>query len=54
MKELLTKNFWRGVKKTYDDARNGPPADDTALLPPAEGEQAPETPSPPSPASEQH
>lgn len=23
MKEVLTKNFWLGVKKTFDDAREG-------------------------------
>jgi hypothetical protein len=25
LKELLTKTFWQGVKKTYDDALKGPP-----------------------------
>ena len=24
MKEVLTRNFWRGVKKTFDEARDGP------------------------------
>jgi hypothetical protein len=37
MKELLTKNFWRGVKKTYDDALNPPsPEENKALEPPSE------------------
>jgi len=25
MKEVLTKNFWQGVKKTFQDALEGPP-----------------------------
>jgi hypothetical protein len=25
VKELLTKKFWRDVKKTFDDARQDPP-----------------------------
>jgi hypothetical protein len=28
MKEVLTKSFWQGVKKTYEDALKGPPPDD--------------------------
>jgi hypothetical protein len=28
MKEVLTKSFWQGVKKTYEDALNGVPEDD--------------------------
>jgi len=51
MKELLTKKFWQGVKKTYDEAVNGPPAEVTASLPPAEGEP-PEVQSAPSPSNE--
>jgi hypothetical protein len=31
MKEVFTKTFWEGVKKTFDEAREGPPpADNTA------------------------
>jgi hypothetical protein len=26
MKEVLTKRFWRDVKKTFIEARDGPPA----------------------------
>ena len=26
MKEVLTKKFWQDVKKTFDEAREGPPA----------------------------
>jgi len=25
MKEVFTKTFWEGVKKTFDEAREGPP-----------------------------
>jgi hypothetical protein len=25
MKEVFTKSFWEGVKKTFDEARKGPP-----------------------------
>jgi hypothetical protein len=31
MKEVFTKSFWEGVKKTFDDAREGPPTTDDAL-----------------------
>lgn len=27
MKEVFSKNFWEDVKKTFDEAREGPPAD---------------------------
>lgn len=33
MKELLTKGFWQGVKKTYDDALKGPPPEEKAIEP---------------------
>ncbi len=36
MKELLTKTFWTGVKKTYDDALKGPPPEEKTLPPAAE------------------
>ncbi len=49
MKELLTKTFWRDVKKTYDDALKGPPPEDKTPLPPAEPtpDSHPELPPPP-------
>ena len=25
MKEVLTKKFWQDVKKTFDEAKDGPP-----------------------------
>jgi hypothetical protein len=28
MKEVLTKSFWQGVKKTYEDALKGVPEED--------------------------
>jgi hypothetical protein len=37
MKEVLTKNFWQTVKKTFYDALDGPPAEDNASGVPAEG-----------------
>jgi hypothetical protein len=36
MKELWTKSFWQGVKKTYDDALQGPPPEEKTLPAPAE------------------
>jgi hypothetical protein len=44
MKELLTKTFWQGVKKTYDDALKGPPPDDKT--PQALPEPTPDSPPP--------
>jgi hypothetical protein len=46
MKELLTKTFWQGVKKTYDDALKGPPPEDKTLAP-AEPSTEPTPDSPP-------
>jgi hypothetical protein len=37
MKEVFTKTFWEGVKKTFDEARDGPPPVDNAVQAPAEG-----------------
>jgi hypothetical protein len=58
MKEVLTKSFWRDVKKTFHDALEGRPAGDHKLQAPADGNpkisSTPETPSPASPAGEQH
>jgi len=36
MKEVLTKHFWQGVKKTFYEALEGPPAGDSASEAPAE------------------
>jgi hypothetical protein len=58
MKEVFTKSFWQGVKKTYYEALEGPPREDGASQAPAEGTLNPsstsETPSSPSPSTEQH
>jgi hypothetical protein len=56
MKEVLTKSFWEGVKKTFHEAlEDGPPAD-TASQTPAEGDlsdsSTSETPPPPSASNE--
>ena len=58
MKEVFTKSFWQGVKKTYYEALESPPPEDGASQAPAEGNLSPsstsETPSSPSSSSEQH
>ena len=58
MKEVFTKSFWQSVKKTYYEALEGPPAEDSASQDPAKDNLNPsptsETPSTPSPSSEQH
>ena len=41
MKELLTKNFWQGVKKTFYKALEDPPPEDNASQAPAEGNPKP-------------
>jgi hypothetical protein len=38
MKEVLTKGFWRDVKKTFHDALEGQPAQDHAPQAPADGD----------------
>ena len=56
MKEILTKSFWRDVKKTFQDALEGPPVDNRTARPP-EGDpkipSASETPSSAAAANEQ-
>ena len=58
MKEVFTKSFWEGVKKTFDEACEGPPPADTVSQIPVEGDlrssSSSETPSSLSVASEQH
>jgi hypothetical protein len=41
MKELLTKNFWQGVKKTFYKALEDPPPEDNASQAPAESNPKP-------------
>jgi hypothetical protein len=38
MKEVFTKSFWQGVKKTFHDALEDPPPPGNALQTPAEGD----------------
>jgi hypothetical protein len=38
MMEVFTRSFWEGVKKTFDEAREGPPPANTASQTPAEGD----------------
>jgi hypothetical protein len=56
MKEVFTKSFWQGVKKTYYEALEGPPPEDGTSHAPAEGNLNPsstsEAPPSPSPSSE--
>jgi hypothetical protein len=58
MKEVFTKSFWQGVKKTYYEALEGPAPEDSASQAPAESNlnpcSTPETRSSPLPSSEQH
>jgi hypothetical protein len=58
MKEVFTKTFWQGVKKTFHEALEDPPPADKALQTRDEGDpRAPstsETPSPPSISSERN
>jgi hypothetical protein len=35
MKEVLTKSFWQGVKKTFYEAMESPPAKEDAAVTPA-------------------
>ena len=39
MKEVFTKSFWEGVKRTFDEAREGPPPANTTSQTPAEGDR---------------
>ena len=41
MKEVLTKSFWHGVKKTYDEALAGPPRPKVPSVAPVEGDLDP-------------
>jgi hypothetical protein len=58
MKEVFTKSFWEGVKKTFHEAQQDPPLADNASQTPADGDQSAsstsETTSPPSVSSEGH
>ena len=41
MKEVFTKSFWQGVKKTFDQALEDPPPGNEALQAPAEDDPRP-------------
>jgi hypothetical protein len=44
VKEVLTKSFWQGVKKTFNEALEGPaPTDDASQDPAADDSKAPPT-----------
>jgi hypothetical protein len=52
MKEVLTKSFWQGVKKTFDDARDGVPEKEDKQIPAPvskKEEPIPDSPRPPQP-----
>jgi hypothetical protein len=36
MKEVFTKSFWKGVKKTFDQAREEPPPANNTLATPGQ------------------
>jgi len=40
MREIFTKSFWDGVKKTFHEAREGSPPADGASQTPAKGDQS--------------
>jgi len=42
MKELLSTKFWRGVKKTFDEAREGTPSTDSSSQTPEQKANASE------------
>ena len=44
MMELLRKGFWQDLKKTFDEARGGPPPQDKPSQSPADSQT--DTPSP--------
>ncbi len=50
MKEVLTKKFWQGVKKTFYEALEEPPADKAPVVP-ASTEADPKTSSRPEASS---
>jgi hypothetical protein len=56
MKEVFTKSFWQGVRKTFHEALEDPPPAADALKTPAEGDPSASstsaTPSSPSVSSE--
>lgn len=58
MKEVLTRSFWEGVRKTFHEALEGPPPVDTALQSPHKGDlsasSTSEIQSLPSESSERH
>jgi len=55
MKEVLTKSFWQGVKKTFYEAMEPEPAKEDASQAPAAEHQTPSSPqeSSPSPRNEE-
>jgi hypothetical protein len=52
MTEVFTKRFWEGVKKTFEEAREGPAPAESALE--GSASSGPETLSPPSGSSATH
>ena len=50
MKEVLTKRFWQGVKKTFHDALEGQPPEGNAI-PPAAADMPKEPSTPDGPRS---
>jgi hypothetical protein len=56
MKEVFTKSFWQGVKRTFDEAQEDPPPADNGVQTPAAGDPSASTtlatPSSPSVTSE--
>ena len=45
MKEVLTKRFWQGVKKTFEEAKDGIAVKSDGPVPPAECHSSDDSPS---------
>jgi len=43
MKEVFTKSFWQGVKRTFDEAKEDPPPADNGVQTPADGDSSAST-----------
>jgi hypothetical protein len=58
MKEVFTKSFWQGVKRTFDEAQKDAPPADNGVQTPADGDSSASTtlatPSSPSVSSERN
>ena len=54
MKEVLTKSFWKDVKKTFDEALEGPPPADESVQTPDKSDVKTSATGVPPPSPEEH